>query len=107
MSLATSVSTDTFDQEVLQSQTPVLVDFWAPWCGPCLRVAPEIDAVADELQGRLKVVKVNVDENPEVASQYGVQGIPNLMIFKGGRPVDRVVGAVPSRLIKEAVNRHL
>jgi thioredoxin 1 len=100
--------TDTnFDQEVLKSDIPVLVDFWAPWCGPCRMVSPLVDELAEELTGKLKVVKVNTDENQEIAVKYGIRSIPTLGIFKDGNIVDGVIGAVPKQTIKEKVLPHL
>ncbi len=93
-----------FDAEVLQSQQPVLVDFWAPWCGPCRQIAPMIDALATEYAGTVKVGKVNVDDSPQAAGQYGVQSIPTLMIFKGGEIVDRFVGAKPKSVLQAALD---
>jgi thioredoxin 1 len=84
-----------FDSEVLKSDIPVLVDFWATWCAPCKQIAPLLDAAADEYAGKVKVGKVNVDENQATPSKYGVRGIPTIIIFKGGVVVDQVVGAVP------------
>ncbi len=99
MSAAASVSKTDFDREVLESSVPVLVDFWAAWCGPCRAIAPAVDAVAAEYGGRAKVLKVNVDEEPEIAGRYGVQSIPTLAIFKGGRVVDQIVGMAPQATI--------
>lgn len=102
------VGTDSnFQQEVLQSQTPVLVDFWAPWCGPCRMVAPVVEEIANDLSGKLKVVKVNTDENYGVASQYGIMSIPTLGIFKGGKLVDSVIGAVPKSHLVSKIEPHL
>jgi thioredoxin 1 len=100
--------TDTnFDQEVLKSDIPVLVDFWAPWCGPCRMVSPLVDELAEELTGKIKVVKVNTDENQEVAVKYGIRSIPTLGIFKDGNIVDGVIGAVPKQAIKNKLLPHL
>jgi photosystem II DI subunit (Q(B))/thioredoxin len=103
MSGATQVTDSTFKQEVLDSELPVLVDFWAPWCGPCRMVAPVVDEIATQYEGQVKVVKVNTDENPQVAGQYGIRSIPTLMIFKGGQKVDTVVGAVPKTTLATAI----
>ena len=84
-----------FEQEVLKSETPVLVDFWAPWCSPCRMIAPIVEELAAEYQGKLKVVKLNTDENQDVAIKYGIRSIPTLGIFKDGQVVDAVIGAVP------------
>jgi thioredoxin 1 len=96
---ATHVTTDQFDTEVLQSSVPVLVDFWAVWCGPCRAIAPHVDAIAQEYAGRAKVVKVNVDEEPEIALRYGIQSIPTLLFFKDGKVQDMIVGVVPKQTI--------
>ena len=96
-----------FDQEVLKSDIPVLVDFWAPWCGPCRMVSPLVDELAEELTGKLKVVKVNTDENQEIAVKYGIRSIPTLGIFKDGNIVDGLIGAVPKQTIKNKVLPHL
>jgi thioredoxin 1 len=96
-----------FDLEVLKSDIPVLVDFWAPWCGPCRMVSPLVDELAEELTGKLKVVKVNTDENQEIAVKYGIRSIPTLGIFKDGEIVDGVIGAVPKQTIKAKVLPHL
>jgi thioredoxin 1 len=107
MSAAAQVTDATFKQEVLESDVPVLVDFWAPWCGPCRMVAPVVDEIAEQYNGQVKVVKVNTDENPSVASQYGIRSIPTLMIFKGGQRVDMVVGAVPKTTLASTLEKHL
>lgn len=101
------VSDATFDQEVLQSPVPVLVDFWAPWCGPCRAIAPVVEEMAGTYAGRLKVVKMNVDDNPATPSRYGVRGIPNLIVFKGGSVAEQVVGAVPKAHLARAIDRVL
>ena len=104
---AAQVTDSTFKQEVLESEAPVLVDFWAPWCGPCRMVAPVVDEISEQYEGQVKVVKVNTDENPSVASQYGIRSIPTLMIFKGGQRVDMVVGAVPKTTLANTLEKYL
>ena len=101
------VSDATFEKEVLQSEQPVLVYFWAVWCGPCRAIAPIVDGVATTYAGRLKVTKVNVDENGATPSRYGIRGIPALLFFKGGKVADQVVGYVPQDVIEEKVKRLL
>ncbi len=96
-----------FEREVLHSPDPVLVDFWAPWCGPCRMIAPALDRLASEYSGRLRIAKLNVDENPRLASHYGVQGIPHLIIFKGGRPAERIVGAYPEPALRGFIERNI
>ena len=93
-----------FQQEVLESDVPVLVDFWAPWCGPCRQIAPMIEELAGENDGTVKIGKVNIDENPQAAQDYGVQSIPTLMIFKGGEVVERFVGAQPKVRLQQALD---
>ena len=94
-----------FDSEVLQSQDTVLVDFWAPWCGPCRMVAPSIEELADEFAGRAKVAKVNVDDAPAVAARFGVVSIPTLAFFQGGRLVGTIIGAQPKSVIAQGLNK--
>lgn len=96
-----------FDREVLQSDIPVLVDFWATWCAPCKAIAPLIDSVADEYSGKIKVGKVNVDENPATPGKYGVRGIPTLILFKGGAVVEQLVGAVPKSQLDSLIAKAL
>ncbi|MGD1105832.1 MAG: thioredoxin [Terracidiphilus sp.] len=94
-----------FDQEVLKSEQPVLVDFWAVWCGPCKAIAPIVDGVAATYAGKLKVAKVNVDQNGATPSRYGIRGIPALLFFKGGKVADQIVGYVPQDVIEEKVKK--
>ena len=108
MSENTSTVTDSgFDAVVLKSDTPVLVDFWATWCAPCKAIAPLIDEIAGQYAGKVKVFKMNVDENPATPGKFGVRGIPTLILFKGGKVVDQLVGAVPKSQIKELVDKGL
>ncbi len=102
--MAEAVTSATWEQEVLKSTELVLVDFWAVWCGPCRMVAPIVDEIAKEYAGKLKVLKLNTDENPDVAGKYSIMGIPTLMFFKGGQTVDQVVGAVPKAQLKTKVD---
>ncbi|MBP5977360.1 MAG: thioredoxin [Brasilonema angustatum HA4187-MV1] len=107
MSSVANVTDATFKQEVLDSEVPVLVDFWAPWCGPCRMVGPVVDDIAAEYTGQVKVVKLNTDENPTIASNYGIRSIPTLIVFKGGRQVDTVVGAVPKTTLSKTLAQYL
>jgi len=101
------VNDATFDQEVLKSEQLVLVDFWAVWCGPCKLIAPVVESIAASFAGKLKVAKVNVDENSGTPSRYGIRGIPALLFFKGGKVADQIVGYVPQDVIEEKVKRLL
>lgn len=108
MSAAVLEVTDaTFDQEVLKSEQPVLVDFWAVWCGPCKAIAPAVEAVAEAYAGKVKVAKVNVDQNSAAPSRFGIRGIPALLFFKGGKIADQIVGFVEQSVIEEKVNKLL
>jgi thioredoxin 1 len=107
MSNAVAVTDQTFQSEVLGSPIPVLVDFWAAWCGPCRVIAPVVEELAAEYQGKLKVVKLDVDENPEISERYRVLSIPSLLVFKGGQEVDRIVGAVPKQMLVGKITGHL
>ena len=102
-----AVTTAEFQDTVLNSDVPVLVDFWAPWCGPCKMIGPSIEELATEFAGKAKVVKVDVDQEPEIASQYNVMSIPALMVFKGGKVVDQMVGAAPKPQLKSLIDRNL
>jgi thioredoxin 1 len=101
--MATAVKTDNFDQEVLQSEKPVIVDFWAEWCGPCHAVSPVLDRIAEERGDELKLVKVNIDEEPELAQRYGIISIPTMMLFRGGEPAATAIGAQPKPAIERAL----
>jgi thioredoxin 1 len=101
--MTAAVTESTFETEVLQSETPVLVDFWAEWCGPCHAVAPVLDKIVEERSGELKLVKVNIDEEQELASRYGVMSIPTMILFNGGQPAAAVIGAQPKGAIEKAL----
>lgn len=101
------LSDDSFESQVLKSDVPVLVDFWASWCAPCKAIAPVVDSLAEEYGGKIKIGKLNVDENPATPGQYGVRGIPTLILFKDGNIVDQVVGAVPKNQLEGLINKAL
>lgn len=107
MSDAIKVESANFEAEVLQSDVPVLVDFWAPWCGPCKMLTPTIDALAGEYAGKAKVVKVNVDDNQQLAAHFGIRGIPTVMVFKGGQAVSTMVGMQPKEQLAQALDAAL
>ena len=97
----------TFDTEVLKSDIPVLVDFWAVWCGPCKAVAPAVEELAKQYKGKVKIAKMDVDEHQQVPQQYGIRSIPTLLVFKGGRVVDTIVGAVPKSKLEDSLKKAL
>ncbi len=101
--MATAVTESTFEQEVLGSETPVLVDFWADWCGPCHAVSPVLDRIVEERNGQLKLVKVNIDEEPELAQRFGVQSIPMMILFEQGQPRATAIGAQPKPRLEQAL----
>ncbi len=105
MSNATEVKEASFEQDVLKSDIPVLVDFWADWCGPCKQIAPVIDEIAEKFTGKLKVMKVNVDDERALAIKYGVMSIPTLALFKDGEVKDQIIGAAPKQAIEDKINK--
>ena len=107
MSHPTQITDDQFESEVIKSSTPVLVDFWAEWCGPCKAIAPTLEEIAGDYGDRLKVVKVDVDENHQSATQYGIRSIPSRLLFKDGAEVDRIIGALQKQQLMEKIDSHL
>lgn len=107
MSANLAVSSSEFDSKVLQSDVPVLVDFWAEWCGPCKAIGPAVEELANEYAGRAKVFKVDVDSNGDIAERYGVMSIPALLVFKGGKVVDQMIGMAPKQNIAQLIDRAL
>ncbi len=107
MATELALSTADFESKVLQSEVPVLIDFWAEWCGPCRAIAPFVEQIASEYNGRAKVFKVDVDNEPELAGRFGVMSIPTLLVFKDGQRVGQLIGAVPKQRIAELIDRHL
>lgn len=102
-----SVTDSSFDQDVLKSSVPVLVDFWAEWCGPCKAIGPKLEEIANEMGGKVTIAKVNVDENPDSPAKYGVRGIPTLILFKDGKEVDQIVGNHPKENIAALISKHV
>jgi len=107
MSSTTAINDTTFATEVLESSQPVLVDFWAPWCGPCRMVGPIVEDIASDYQDQVKVFKFNVDESSDIASRYGIRSIPTLIVFKEGQPVETLVGTSPKSVLAEVLDKHL
>lgn len=101
------INDNTFDQEVLQSDQPVLVDFWAPWCGPCKAIAPVLEEINKDYDGKVKIVKCNVDDNPATPSNYGIRAIPTLILFKDGEKKEQIVGMVQKAKLEDAINKSL
>lgn len=107
MSKPTEVTDSTFETEVLKSDKPVMVDFWAPWCGPCRMVAPVVEELSEEYSGKVKFLKLNTDDNMNTAATYGIRSIPTLLMFKGGQPVDQIIGFRPKGDLKRVIDKAL
>ena len=107
MSKPIEVTEQSFKEQVLDSEIPVLVDFWAEWCGPCKMIAPVVEELATEFDGKMSFAKVDVDSNPSISTNYGIRSIPTLMIFKNGAPIDQIVGAVGKNILVERINKSL
>ena len=107
MGKALTFTDDSFEEDVLNSDKPVLVDFWAEWCGPCRMVGPVVDELAEEFEGKARIGKVDVDNNPEISTKYGIRSIPSLLIFKNGEVVDQIVGAVPKAQLKKQLEAQM
>ena len=101
------IDTGNFDSDVLNSDTPVVVDFWAEWCGPCKMIAPSLEEISDEMDGQVKIAKVNMDENPDLAAKYGIRSIPTLLMFKDGEPVAIQVGAAPKNKLSDWISNEI
>jgi thioredoxin 1 len=101
------LTTDTFKSTVASAATPVLVDFWAPWCGPCKAIAPILEELATELDGKLTITKVNIDENDGIAAEYGIRAIPTMLLFKGGQVIEQLVGMMPKAALKAKLSAHV